>query len=37
MQYWQQMFEMIVEMQKRLFALMEEQMSGVPAQRKPRR
>ena len=30
MQYWEQMFEMIVEMQKRLFALMEEQMSGVP-------
>lgn len=30
LQYWEQMFEMIVEMQKRLFALMEEQMSGVP-------
>jgi phasin family protein len=30
MHYWGQMFEMIVEMQKRLFALMEEQMSGVP-------
>jgi phasin family protein len=30
MQYWEQMFEMIVEMQKRLFTLMEDQMSGVP-------
>jgi phasin family protein len=30
MHYWGQMFEMIVEMQKRLFTLMEEQMSGVP-------
>ena len=30
MQYWSQMFDMIVEIQKRLFALMEEQMSGVP-------
>jgi len=30
MRYWGEMFEMIVEMQKRLFALMEEQMSGVP-------
>lgn len=30
MHYWAQMFEMIVEMQKRLFALMQEQMSGVP-------
>ena len=33
MHYWGQMFEMIVEMQKRLFALMEEQMSGVPGAR----
>jgi phasin family protein len=30
MQYWSEMFSMIVEMQKRLFALMEDQMSGVP-------
>jgi phasin family protein len=30
MHYWGQMFEMIVEIQKRLFALIEEQMRGVP-------
>ncbi len=30
MAYWSQMFELVVEMQKRLFALMEDQMSGVP-------
>jgi phasin family protein len=30
MQYWSEMFDMIVEMQKRLFALMEDQMAGVP-------
>ena len=30
MQYWSEMFGMIVEMQKRLFALMQDQMSGVP-------
>ena len=30
MQYWSQMFEMIVEIQKRLFTLMEQQMAGVP-------
>ncbi len=30
MRYWSEMFDMIVEMQKRLFALMEEQMEGVP-------
>jgi phasin family protein len=30
MQYWGEMFSMIVEMQKRLFALMEDQMAGVP-------
>jgi phasin family protein len=30
MRYWGQMFEMIVEMQKRLFVMMEEQMAGVP-------
>jgi phasin family protein len=30
MQYWGEMFSMIVEMQKRLFAIMEDQMAGVP-------
>ena len=30
MRYWAEMFDMIVEMQKRLFTLMDEQMSGVP-------
>jgi phasin family protein len=30
MQYWGEMFSMIVEMQKRLFSLMEDQMAGVP-------
>jgi phasin family protein len=30
MQYWSQMFDMIVEIQKRLFTLMEQQMAGVP-------
>ena len=30
MQYWSQMFDMIVEIQKRLFTLMEEQMAGLP-------
>ena len=30
LRYWGEMFEMIVEMQKRLFALIEEQMSEVP-------
>ena len=33
MQYWTQMFDMIVEIQKRLFALMEQQMAGVPGAR----
>lgn len=33
MRYWGQMFDMIVEMQKRLFAMMEDQMSGVPGVR----
>jgi phasin family protein len=36
MHYWGQMFEMIVEMQKRLFALMQEQMSGVPGAKEAR-
>jgi len=30
MAYWGQMFELIVEIQKRLFTLIEDQMSGVP-------
>ena len=30
MHYWGEMFAMIVEIQKRLFALIEQQMSGVP-------
>jgi phasin family protein len=30
MAYWGQMFDLVVEIQKRLFALMEDQMSGVP-------
>jgi phasin family protein len=30
MQYWGQMFELIADMQKRLFSLMEAQMAGVP-------
>ena len=30
MAYWGQMFELVVEIQKHLFSLMEDQMSGVP-------
>jgi phasin family protein len=30
MAYWGQMFDLVVEIQKRLFTLMEDQMSGVP-------
>jgi phasin family protein len=30
MQYWGQMFDMIVEIQKRLFTLMEQQMGDIP-------
>ena len=30
MAYWSQMFDLVVEIQKRLFTLMEDQMSGVP-------
>jgi len=30
MAYWGQMFDLIVEIQKRLFTLMEDQMSGMP-------
>jgi hypothetical protein len=30
MHYWSEMFDLIVEIQKRLFTLLEEQMEGVP-------
>ena len=33
MHYWGEMFDLIVEIQKRLFTLMEEQMEGVPGVR----
>lgn len=33
MQYWTQMFDMIVEIQKRLFALIEQQVGDVPGAR----
>jgi phasin family protein len=33
MRYWSQMFEMIVEIQKRLFALIEQQVGDVPGAR----
>jgi len=33
MHYWSEMFDLIVEIQKRLFTLMEEQMEGVPGVR----
>jgi phasin family protein len=36
MRYWGQMFDLIVEMQKRLFAMMEDQMSGVPGVKEAR-
>ena len=36
MVYWSQMFDMIVEIQKRLFTLMEEQMAGVPGAKEAR-
>jgi len=36
MNYWSQMFDMIVEIQKRLFALMEQQMAGVPGAKEAR-
>ncbi len=36
MHYWGQMFEMIVEMQKRLFSMMEGQMAGVPGVKEAR-
>ena len=36
MHYWSEMFDLIVEIQKRLFALMEEQMEGVPGVKETR-
>jgi phasin family protein len=36
MRYWGEMFELIVEIQKRLFTLMQEQMQGVPGMRETR-
>lgn len=36
MRYWGQMFDLIVEMQKRLFSMMEDQMSGVPGVKEAR-
>jgi phasin family protein len=36
LRYWSEMFDLIVEIQKRLFALMEEQMEGVPGVRETR-
>lgn len=33
MAYWSQMFDLVVEIQKRLFALMEDQMAGMPGVR----
>ena len=36
MRYWGQMFELVVEVQKRLFTLMEGQMAGVPGVKEAR-
>ena len=36
MQYWGEMFELIVDMQKRLFSVIEGQMSGVPGVKEAR-
>ena len=36
MHYWSEMFDLIVEIQKRLFTLMEEQMEGMPGVRETR-
>ncbi|HSC22152.1 MAG TPA: phasin family protein [Casimicrobiaceae bacterium] len=36
LRYWSEMFDLIVEIQKRLFALMDEQMEGVPGVRETR-
>jgi len=37
MAYWGQMFDLVVEIQKRLFTLMEDQMSGVPGVKEAKR
>ena len=36
LRYWSEMFDLIVEIQKRLFALMDEQMEGMPGVRESR-
>lgn len=36
MRYWSEMFDLIVEIQKRLFTLMEDQMEGVPGVKETR-
>ena len=36
LRYWSEMFDLIVEIQKRLFTLMEEQMEGVPGLKETR-
>jgi hypothetical protein len=36
LRYWSEMFDMIVEIQRRLFTLMEEQMEGVPGVKETR-
>jgi hypothetical protein len=36
MHYWSEMFDLIVEIQKRLFTLIEEQMEGVPGVKETR-
>jgi phasin family protein len=36
MRYWSEMFDLIVEIQKRLFTLMEEQMEGMPGVKETR-
>ena len=36
LRYWSEMFDLIVEIQKRLFTLMEEQMEGVPGVKETR-
>ncbi|MGH8802629.1 MAG: phasin family protein [Casimicrobiaceae bacterium] len=36
MHYWSEMFDLIVEIQKRLFTLIEDQMEGVPGVRETR-
>lgn len=36
MRYWGQMFDLIAEMQKRLWVMMEDQMQGMPGVREAR-